>query len=243
MADNPKLIKDCKVGDTLYYVILKDGSTEDLIIPVSIEKIEMGDAFGIKPNVYKCKSIYGCDSDTYEFNHTNSEQHDSLIVDTDYAYGKDADGFKNNYERFYTSYDAAVEWLMTEIKYDIIKKINRLERLEKNNGVKTNIFQKKTKECRVDYHPYKKIEIYDCSSWEKPEDTDKALENKKIKVYKKLIETDYYGDIKYSGTEIFVKEFDYVEDALEYIFEHDKSRWHGDLDSWYEGETYFIKED
>jgi hypothetical protein len=241
MEKTPKLIKDCKVGDTLYYVILKDGSTEDLIIPVSIEKIEGSDWFGVKPNVYKCKSIYG--SDTYEFNHENSDTHDSLIVDTDYAYGKDDDGFKNNYKRFYTSYDAAVEWLMTEIKYDIIKKINRLERLEKNNGVKTNIFQKKTKECKVDYHPYKKIEIYDCSSWEKPEDIDKALENKKIKVYKKLIETDYYGDIKYSGTEIFVKEFDYVEDALEYIFEHDKSRWHGDLDSWYEGETYFIKED
>ena len=109
MNKTPKLIKDCKVGDTLYYVILQDGSTKDLIIPVSIEKIEMGDAFGIKPNVYKCKSIYGSDSDTYEFNHTNSEQHDSLIVDTDYAYGKDDDGFKTNYERFYTTYDGAVE--------------------------------------------------------------------------------------------------------------------------------------
>lgn len=241
MEKTPKLIKDCKVGDTLYYVILKDGSVEDLIIPVSIEEIKMGDSFGIKPNVYKCKSIYG--SDTYEFNHENSEQHDSLILDTDYAYAKDDSGFKNNYERFYTTYDGAVEWLMVEIKYDIIKKLNRLERLEKNNGVKTDIFQKKTKECKIDYHPYKKIEIYDCNSWEKPKDTDKALENKKIKVYKKLIETDYYGCIKYSGIEIFVKEFDYIEDALEYIFKHDKSRRHGSLDSWYEGETYFIKED
>ena len=241
MGKTPKLIKDCKVGDTLYYVILKDGSVEDLIIPVSIEEIKIGDAFGISPNVYVCKSIYG--TDRYEFNHTNSEQHDSLIVDSDHAYAKDDDGFKDNYKRFYTSYDAAVEWLMVEIKYDIIKKLNRLERLEKNNGVKTNIFQKKTKECKVDYHPYKKIEIYDCRSWEEPKDIDKALENKKIKVYKKLIETDYYGDIKYSGTEIFVKEFDYLEDAIEYIFKHDKSRWHGDLDSLYEGETYFIKED
>jgi len=240
MADNPKLIKDCKVGDTLYLAILKDGSVEDLIIPVSIEEIKMGDAFGISPNVYVCKSIHG--SDRYEFNHTNSEQHDSLIVDSDHAYGKSEFGH-DNYIRFYTSYDAAVAWLMVEIKYDIIKKLNRLERLERNNGVKTDIFQKKTKECKVDYHPYKKIEIYDCSSWEKPEDTDKALENKKVKVYKKLIETDYYGNIKYSGTEIFIKDFDYTEDALEYIFKHDKSRWHGDLDSWYEGETYFIKED
>ena len=243
MEKTPKLIKDCKVGDTLYYVILKDGSTEDLIIPVSIKEIKRSDAFGISPNIYVCKSIYGSDSDIYEFNHTNSEQHDSLIVDTDYAYGKDADGFKTNYERFYTSYDGAVEWLMTEIKYDIIKKIERLEKLERNNGIKTNIFQKKTKQCKIDYHPYKKIEIYDCSSWEEPKTVDKALENKKIKVYKKLIETDYYGDIKYSGTEIFVKEFDYIEDALEYIFKHDKSRWHGDFDSWYEGDTYFIKED
>ena len=243
MEKAPKLIKDCKVGDTLYLAILKDGSAEDLIIPVSIEKIEMGDAFGIKPNVYKCKSIYGSDSDTYEFNHTNSEQHDSLIVDSDHAYGKDDDGFKDNYKRFYTSYDAAVEWLMVELKYDIIKKIERLERLEKNNGIKTNIFQKKTKECKIDYHPYKKIEIYDCGSWEEPKTVDEALKDKKIKVYKKLIETDYYGVIKYSGTEIFVEEFDYLEDALEYIFKHDKSRWHGGLDSWYEGDTYFIKED
>ncbi len=237
MEKTPKLIKDCKVGDTLYLAILK----EDLIIPVSIEKIERSDSSGIKPDVYVCKSIYSYG--TYEFNNENSDVHDSLIVDSDHAYCKDDDGFKDNYKRFYTSYDAAVEWLMVELKYDIIKKIERLERLEKNNGIKTNIFQKKTKQCKIDYHPYKKIEIYDCGSWEEPKTVNEALNDKKIKVYKKLIETDYYGVIKYSGTEIFVEEFDYLEDALEYIFKHDKSRWHGDLDSWYEGDTYFIKED
>lgn len=233
MNKTRKLIKDCKVGDTLYYAILKDGSTEDLIIPVSIEEIKKSDTFGIKPYVYVCKSIYG--HGTYEFNHENSDVHDSLIVDTDYAYAKDGSGYK----RFFTSYDAAVEWLMIELKYDIKKKLDRLERLEKENGVKTNIFQKKTKECKINYH--RKIEIYDCGPWETPEDTDKVLENKKIKVYKQLIETDYYGNIKYSGTKIFVKDFDYVEDALEYIFKHDKSRYHGKLASWYEGDTYFIK--
>ena len=236
MNKTRKLIKDCKVGDTLYFAILKDDSIEDLIIPVSIEEIKRGDAFGIKPDVYVCKSIYG--HGTYEFNHENSDVHDSLIVDTDYAYGKDDYGYK----RFFTSYDAAVEWLMMEIKYDIIKKLERLEKLEKNNGVKNDIFQKKTKECKVDYQPYKKIEIYD-DSWENPKTIDKVLENKKIKVYKQLIETDYYGNIKYSGTEIFVKDFDYEEDALEYIFKHDKSRYNGKLDSWYEGDTYFIKEE
>jgi len=235
MNKTPKLIKDCKVGDTLYYVILKD----DLIIPVSIEKIERSDSFGIKPNVYKCKSIQG--NTTYEFNHEDSDTHGSLIIDTDYAYAKDDSGFNDNYKRFYTSYDAAVEWLMTEIKYDIIMKLVRLENLEKNNGVTTDIFQKKTKQCEIDYHPYKKIIIYD--SWEKPKTIDEALENKKIKVYKQLIETDHRGNIKYSGSKRYVKSFDYVEDALEYIFKHDKSRYEGKLDYWYEGYTYFIKEE
>lgn len=233
MNKMPKLIKDCKVGDTLYYVI-KGGSDADCIIPVSIKEIKIGGCFS--PDIYICKSISFCET-IYEFHHENSDFHDSLILDSDHAYDQDKTG------RFFTTYDAAVEWLMVELKYDIIKKIERLERLENNNGIKTNIFQKKTKECKIDYHPYKKIEIYDCGSLEKPKDIDKALKDKKIKVYKQLIETDYYGCIKWSGTKIFVKEFDYKEDALEYIFKHDKSRFHGKLDSWYEGETYFIKED
>lgn len=231
--EKTKLIKDCSVGDTLYYAIYEDGSTKDFIIPVSIQEIKRGGCFS--PDVYVCKSISFCET-IYEFHHENSDVHDSLIVDSDHAYDQDKIG------RFFTTYDRAVEWLMTELKYDIIKKIERLEKLEEKNGVKTNIFQKKTVKCKKDYHPYKKITIYDCGSYENPKDVDKILKDKKIKVYKELIETDFYGNQKgYVGKEIFVKEFDCEEDALNYIFEHDKSRWHGGLDSWYEGDTYFIK--
>lgn len=235
MNKTPKLIKDCKVGDTLYYAIYEDGSTKDFIIPVSIQEIKKGGCF--LQDIYVCKAISFCET-IYEFNHETSDIHDSLIVDSDYAYDKDKNG------RFFTTYDAAVEWLMIEIKYDIIKKLKRLENLEKNNGVKTDIFQTKTVECKKDYTKYKKVTIYDCNSLENPNDIDKILDGKKIKVYKKLIETDFHGNQRgYVGKEIFVKEFDCKEDAINYIFEHDKSRWHGGLYSWYEGETYFIKED
>lgn len=239
MSKAPKLIKDCEVGNTLYYAVLKDGSIEDSITPVSIIEIKRGDAW--HADLYICKTSEDSKI-TYEFENEDSVRHDSLIVDSDHAYEKSEDGYgSENYKRFYTTYEAAAEWLMTEIKADIMHYLRRLELLESKNGVIDNIFQKKTYECKKDYHPYKKIVIYDCSSYERPYDIDRVLNGKKIKVYKQLIETDYYGSAKYHGDEHFVKEFDCKEDALDFIFKNDKSRYHGKTDGWFEGYRYFIK--
>ena len=226
-----KLIKDCKVGDTLYYASNTDG--RDFIAPVVIEEIKRGS--WLEPDTYICKSV-GCCDFTYEFKHENSD-HDSLILDTDYAYSQD------DKDRFFTTYDAAVSWLMIELKYGILQKLSRLEKLEKQNGVKKDIFQKKTIEGVENYQRHKKIVIYDICSDESIKHVNRVLEGKKVKVYKKLIETNHRGDTKYSGNDIFVKDFDCMEDALEYIHENDNSRSHGEMKRWYEGETYFIKED
>ena len=237
MSKAPKLIKDCEVGNTLYYATLKEGSIKDRIIPVSIVDIKRGDAW--QSDLYICKTG-GNSNITYEFEHQDSVRHDSLIVDSDYACAKSEGGYGHeNYKRFYTTYEAAITW----IKYDIMQNLRRLEHLEKKNGVIDNIFQKKTYECKKDYHPYKKIVIYDCASYEKPYDIDRVLNGKKIKVYKQLIETDCYGSEKYQGDEHFVKEFDCKEDALDFIFKNDKSMFHGESDMWFEGYRYFIKID
>lgn len=239
MSKAPKLIKDCEVGNTLYYAVLKDGSIEDRITPVSIVDIQRGSAW--ESDLYICKPSEESKV-TYEFEHQDSVRHDSLIVDTDYAYAKSEDGHGHEYyKRFFTTYEAAAEWLMIEIKADIIKNLRRLESLESKNGVIDNIFQKKTYECKKNWYPYKKIVIYDCGSYERPYNIDRVLNGKKIKVYKQLIETDYYGSATYSGDEHFVKEFDCKEDALDFIFKNDKSRYHGKTDGWYEGYRYFIK--
>lgn len=232
-----KLIKNCKKGDSLYVAIYEP--TKNYIFRVSITDIVRGDSYGIKPDVYKCEDSSG---HKYEFEHENSDVHDSLIVDSDCAHLDHCDN-----KRVYTTYEAAVRFIEVMLESDIRDRLSRLEVLEEKNGPMINpLFIKKTKRHIEDYQKYKKIEIYDVSAYEDvtPDEIDAKLESRKIDVYKKYIETDHNGSIKgYVGKEFFVQSFDTVEEALEFIHKNDKSWYHGQRDMWFEGDTYFIKED
>lgn len=235
-----KLIKDCKVGDLLYYVSDPDfhENRDDEIFQVKITEIKRGGEFE-GGDTFKCER-----SETvYTFKHQNSDFHDSLIVDTDYAcYTKD--GYCEG--RFYTTYQAAVDFLINGLQYKLLHDLERLDDAELKFGLaKYNAFQKITNEITVDYEKYKKTEIYDLTSFsdKTPTWVNRQLKNKKVKVYKRLVETDAYGSVRWSGTDIFVKEFDSIEEANRFMKENDKSYYHGESDFWYEGDRYFIKED
>ena len=243
MSKTAKLIKDCQKGDTLYHVYDPNFYSDNLdIFPVKIEEIIYGTEFD-GGDTYKCiHYTTGYYNHEYTFKHLNSDRHDSLILDTDYA--RDS---KNN-ARFYTTYQNAVDFLINSIQFKIRKNLQMLEKVEKDFGPASyNAIIKKTKEYYDKEHDrtYKKIEIYDIDSWDKrtPSWLDENLKNEKVKVYKQLIETDSYGSVIWSGTEIFVKEFDSIEEANAWMKENDKSYYHGESDIWFEGERYFIKKD
>ena len=240
MDKNTKLIKDCKVGDTLYYVYDPDFHIELNIFPVKIEEIKYGNEFE-GGDTYKCVHHTIHNEYYYEFKNENSDFHDSLIVDMDYAYDD------KNHGRFYTSYQGAVDYLIHNLQFNILKEIGRLERIEEKFGISDyNLFIKKTKKIRENYIDYKKIEIYDNISNYEEENIDilnEKLKNTKVKVYKQLIETDAYGNVRWSGTELFIKEFDSIEEANIWIKENDKSYYHGNSEWGWEGDRYFIKED
>ena len=216
----------------MYYVIFKSADgTKDDIRKIVIEDIKH-DSFA--HDTYLCKFL----GDDFHVSFTNcSSDLDDLILDSDHAYVDNYD-----YKRVYTSYQGALDYMYLHLQMSIKKDLERLELIEKNLGFGKDIaFSKKTYTCKEDYRRYKKIEIY--TNWdEKPKDVDKILENKKVNVYKKLIETDYYGHTKYSGEEHFVESFDTLEEALEFVQKNDKSRHEGRTDSWFEGYKYYIKD-
>ena len=233
----PKLMKDCKVGDTLYYVqdpMHHPGNDTFHIYPRSIEKIE----HGYIHDTFTCKNIGG--NSTYTFTHEDSVNHDSLIVDMDYAHDKEDNG------RYFTTYEGAVDFVNNQLQYRLLHIIKQLEWVEKHLGfTNDNAIVKKTREVKSNYTNYKKIEIYDIprGSEKSPKWLDKKLKDKKVKVYKKHIETDHNGSVCSTKYEKFVKDFDTIEDAQRWMHKHDKSYYHGKSDMWFEGDRYFIKED
>lgn len=238
----PKLIKDCKVGDTLYYVqdpMHHPGNDTFHIYPRSIEKID----HGYIHDTFTCKSISLYGESTYTFTHTDSDSHDSLILDTDYAYDKEDNG------RYFTTYEGAVTFVNIQLQYRLHLVLKQLEWAEKHLGFADHhIFIKKTNKIRDGYTDYKKIELYDIlnSDGKTTQWLDKKLKDKKVKVYKKHVETDHNGSERsysFKPYEEFVKDFDTIEDAQRWMHKHDKSYYHGKSDMWFEGDRYFIKED
>ena len=242
-----KLLKNCKKGDALYYVLDPNktdnqGIEHFQVYKRYIEEIKYGSEFD-GGDTFICKSCTLRSESTYQFKHENSDCHDSLILDTDYAH--------DDKGRYFTTYQAAVDFLNITLQCRLLKTLEKLEWVEKNVGTtKDGVITKKTKEFREDYSNYKKVvvEIYDIPRYKNKSTgwVDNKLEGKKVKVYKKQIETDVYGCEKYYGFkpyEEFVADFDSIEEALDWMHKNDKSYYEGKSDIWYEGDRYFIKED
>jgi hypothetical protein len=236
-----KYIKDCKVGDVLYCVLYPSFYDDYIgdIFQVTIKDIKYGSEFD-GGDTYKCSRYDAAGIEReYIFQNQTSDRHDSLILDTDYAY-------YGNEGMFYTTYQAAVDFLINKLQRYVLKSLRNLEDAESKFGLaKYNCFQKRTNKVKQDYKSYKKYEIYDINSYsdKSPNWVDKQLKGKKVKVYKKLIETNCYGSVKWSGSDIFVQEFDSIEEANRFMKENDKSYYHGKSDRWFEGDRYFIKDD
>lgn len=238
-----KLIKDCKVGDTLYYVpnisFYNIQYGNNYIRTRSIEKIEYGCSWN-GGDVYKIKEWGGLHNDDYhyEFKHISSN-HDDLILDTDYA--SDSDGGK-----YFTTYEAARNELIHNLQLDVRKALEHLETAEMKYGeAKENFFIKRTKTIEINNRPYRKVEIYDINYFEhvNPGKLDKAQVCKKYNVYKRYISTNGLGRENYrSKDEYFVQGFDSLEEANAFIKENDKSYYRGESDWDFEGYRYYIKD-
>lgn len=236
-----KLIKDCKVGDALFYVFnisfysINYGSLN--IYKRYIEEIIRGSEWD-GGDTFKVKSYAGYQNEYhYEFKHLDSS-HDSLIVDSDVAY--------DDKGKYYTSYEAAKEHILRELQSNVRQALEHLETAEMKLGLtKDNLFIKRTKETTIDYKRYKKVEIYDIPYFDhmNPNKVDKVLADKKYNVYKRYIATNGLGRVNYqSDTEYFVQAFDTLEEANEFMKENDKSYFRGENDWDFEGYRYYIKE-
>lgn len=252
-----KLFKDLKEGNPVFMVkytsnIPKNYYCPDNIRKLYVDKVEYGSEFE-GGDLYKLKSISISGADeVYEIRHETSDRHDSLILDTDYAYGNN--GTKTEGYRFYTTYQEALNYLIQEIQANIRKQLERLEDIETRLGVSdTNLIIIKTRsvyEQKDHWCHLKKIEIYDTCWFDNKINCkyiDKNLKDKQYEVWSKYVEYDALGrKMNHSSTyikDLLVKKFDILQEANAWIFKNDKSRDQcGEGTPFFEGDHYYVKE-
>ena len=240
-----KLIIDCKPGDPLYMVKYEPflhSECRDCITRIFIKEIIPGCEWD-GGDLIKCEYISVFNRNTeYEFRHLSSH-HDDLIIDSDFLY------CKGKYEgyRCYTSYQGALDWLVREIHSNISKQLSRLEDISANLGTSERpLINISTHYLTDGNEKYKKTEIYDVMYFNKDKLSriKSSFEPKKIEVYRYHVELDALGREKrnvYSWEEHF-KDFDTLEEANQWIYENDESRWPCEAgNSFYEGYRYYIK--
>lgn len=180
-----KLLINCKIGDPVYIVNTK--SKSDSGIPDCIRQyfikdiIHHGNGIFTAGTTYKLEKISLHYTDKYEFNHSSSID-DELIVDSDHGYGKDGN-------RIYTTYQGALDYLISDIKCDILKQLHRLEYIEEHLGTSDNSsIVIRTKKMEYNWHKINKREIYeDIYSDDANKDIqeiNEKLKNQKIEVWK-----------------------------------------------------------
>lgn len=239
-----KLLINCKIGDPVYIVNTKsksDSGILDCIRQYFIKDIiHHGNGIFTAGTTYKLEKISLHYTDKYEFNHSSSID-DELIVDSEHGYGKDGD-------RIYTTYQGALDYLISDIKCDILKQLRRLEYIEEHLGTSDNSsIVIRTKKMEYNWHKINKREIYeDIYSDDANKDIqeiNEKLKNQKIEVWKNYVEYDGEGETAYSSKEeYFHKAFDTLEEAEEWIWKNDKSRGIcGKNNDIYEGYHYYIK--
>lgn len=250
-----KLFKNLKKGDPVYMVKytsnIPDYYCPDNIRKLWVDEIQYGNEFE-GGDLYKLKRIHVFSADeVYEIRHENSDRHDNLILDSDFAYGNN--GTNTEGYRFYTTYQEALNYLIQEIQVNIRKQLERLENIETRLGVSDrNIITVKTRsvyEQKDHWQHLKKIEIYDIGDWDKINCNfiDKKLKDKQYEVWSKLVEYDALGrkmnhDSIYIK-DLLVKKFDTLQEANSWIFKNDKSRSTcGEGTPFFEGDHYYVKE-
>lgn len=249
-----KLFKDLKKGDPVYMVKYTSNIPDyhtDNIKKVYVDEKKFGTEYD-GGDLYRLKKyhVYGSD-EVYEIRHENSDCHDSLLLDTDYAYGRS--GTNTEGYRFYTTYQGALNYLIQKIQIDIRKQLKRLEDVETRYGMSdANLITVKTQsvyEQKDHWQHLKKIEIYDIADWDKIncKFIDKSLKDKQYEVWSKYVEYDALGrkinpDSIYIK-DILVKKFDTLQEANAWVFKNDKSRSTcGEGTPFFEGKHYYVKE-
>lgn len=250
-----KLFKDLKEGNPVFMVKYTSNIPDylrDDIRKLYVDKVIYGSDWE-GGDLYKLRRINVFSADEYyEIRHENSERHDDLTLDTDYAYGKN--GTNTEGYRFYTTYQGALNYLIREIQVNILDQLKRLEDIETRLGVSDeNLITIKTRSVyeQKDYWQHlKKIEIYNVCWFDDKINCnfiDNNLKDKQYEVWSKYVEYDALGrktnqDSKYIK-DILVKKFDTLQEANEWVFKNDKSRTPCEEGTpFFEGDHYYVKE-
>ena len=250
-----KLFKDLKEGNPVFMVKYTSNVHDylrDDIRKLYVDKVIYGSEWE-GGDLYKLRRINVFNADEYyEIRHENSDRHDDLVLDTDYAYGKN--GTNTEGYRFYTTYQGALNYLIQEIQVNIREQLKRLEDIETRLGVSnTNLITIKTKsvyEQKDHCRHLKKTEIYDTCWFDDKINCnfiDNNLKNKQYEVWSKYVEYDALGrkmnhDSRYIK-DILVKKFDTLQEANAWVFKNDKSRTPCEEGTpFFEGDHYYVKE-
>lgn len=251
-----KLFKDLNEGNPVFMVKytsnIPDYYCPDHIRKLYVDKIIYGTEFE-GGDLYKLKRTHVFSADeVYEIRHENSDRHDSLLLDSDFAYGNNVTNTEGY--RFYTTYQGALNYLIQQIQINISKQLKRLEDIETRLGVSDrNLITIKTKsvyEQKDHWSHLKKTEIYD-TCWFNDKINcnfiDNSLKDKQYEVWSKYVEHDALGR-KTNHDSIYIKDklvkkFDTLQEANAWIFKNDKSRTPCEEGTpFFEGDHYYVKE-